>query len=214
MSVGQGPWYLDDTLVWVTGPATVDADAAPTYRVYEMETATPILTGSMALLDSTNTVGLYSEAIALTAANGFEVGKSYAIYTEIVESAATRTQTDVFKLVARPAVEVLDVLNSEHLIDGSVGKAIADALLAINLTASNVIGLSTFDPATQKVTIEDIQGVDFASLMSAVVAAVSGVTSRVGSVLTFKLLDGTTTVLQVTVSGTPGVRSASVLTPL
>ena len=64
----------------VSSGMLVDADAVPTYRVYEAETATPILSGSMALLDSTNTTGFYSEAIAVTVANGFEASKSYNIY--------------------------------------------------------------------------------------------------------------------------------------
>lgn len=64
-----------------TGVLT-DADSAPTYRIYEDETATAILTGTMATLDTANTVGFYSEQIACTAANGFEEGKSYTIYIE------------------------------------------------------------------------------------------------------------------------------------
>lgn len=57
-----------------------DADAAPVYRVYEDETATAIITGTMALLDAANTTGFYSEQIACTAANGFETSKSYNVY--------------------------------------------------------------------------------------------------------------------------------------
>ena len=69
-----------------TGVLT-DADAVPAYRVYENETATAILTGSMALLDTANTTGFYTELIACTAANGFEDGKSYTIYiTAVVDS--------------------------------------------------------------------------------------------------------------------------------
>lgn len=64
-----------------TGVLT-DADSAPTYRLYEDETATPILTGTMATLDTANTTGFYSELVAGTAANGFEVGKSYTVYIE------------------------------------------------------------------------------------------------------------------------------------
>ena len=64
-----------------TGTLT-DADSAPTYRVYEDETSTPILTGTMAKLDDANTTGFYSEQIACTAANGFELNKSYNIYIE------------------------------------------------------------------------------------------------------------------------------------
>jgi len=64
-----------------TGVLT-DADAAPSYRIYEDETATAILTGNMAILDTGNTTGFYTELIACTAANGFEDGKSYTIYIE------------------------------------------------------------------------------------------------------------------------------------
>lgn len=81
-----GSWKIDDLLTFTvnthtasTGAAT-DADAVPDYRVYEDETTTPILTGSMALFDSANTAGYYSEQITLSAANGFEKGKSYNIY--------------------------------------------------------------------------------------------------------------------------------------
>lgn len=71
-----------------TGIAT-DADAAPAYRVYENETESPILTGNMAKLDDANTTGFYSELIACTVANGFEVGKSYNILiTATVDSDA------------------------------------------------------------------------------------------------------------------------------
>lgn len=64
-----------------TGVLT-DADSAPTWRLYEDETATPILNGTMAELDTGNTTGFYTEQIACTAANGFESGKSYTIYIE------------------------------------------------------------------------------------------------------------------------------------
>jgi hypothetical protein len=59
-----------------------DADAVPAYRIYEDETAVPILTGDMAILDGVNTTGFYTELIACTTANGFEVNKSYTIYIE------------------------------------------------------------------------------------------------------------------------------------
>ena len=62
------------------GGGAVDADSPPAYRIYEEETATPILTGTMAKLDDANTLGFYSERIQLTAASGFEYGKFYNIY--------------------------------------------------------------------------------------------------------------------------------------
>ena len=64
-----------------TGVLT-DADAAPTYLIYETETTTAILTGSMAILDTTNTTGFYTESITCSTSNGFETGKSYTIYIE------------------------------------------------------------------------------------------------------------------------------------
>jgi len=59
-----------------------DASSAPTWRLYEDETATPILTGSMAKLDDANTTGFYTEQIDCTAVNGFESRKSYTVYIE------------------------------------------------------------------------------------------------------------------------------------
>lgn len=59
-----------------------DADAVPSYRIYENEVAVPILTGNMAKLDDAGTTGFYTELIACTLANGFEGGKTYTIYIE------------------------------------------------------------------------------------------------------------------------------------
>ncbi len=106
MNIPQGPWYIDDlltftviTTVFSTGVAT-DADAVPAYRVYEDETGTPILTGNMALLDSANTAGLYSEQITLSAANGFEVGKTYSIYVAATVSGVVGASSGGFKVIA------------------------------------------------------------------------------------------------------------------
>ena len=71
----------------------VDADALPTYSVYEDETGTAILTGTMAKLDDTGTTGFYSEQIALTTASGFESGKTYNIKidTDINTTSVSKT---------------------------------------------------------------------------------------------------------------------------
>ena len=81
--------------------AAVDADAVPGYRIYKDETGTPLLTGSMALLDDANTVGFYSEQIAVTAANGFEAGKSYCIRITGVVAAATGVELHQFDVTTR-----------------------------------------------------------------------------------------------------------------
>lgn len=98
---------IDDVLTFAvnthspTTGAESDADEVPTYRVYEGETATPIVTGSMALLDDANTVGLYSEAITLSAANGYEAGKSYTLRIRAV--VATIAQVSVRHFSIWPA---------------------------------------------------------------------------------------------------------------
>ena len=64
-----------------TGVLT-DADAVPTYRIYEDETGAAILNGNMAKLDDASTTGFYTERVECSAANGFEDGKSYTVYIE------------------------------------------------------------------------------------------------------------------------------------
>jgi hypothetical protein len=63
-----------------------DADAPPTYRIYEDESGqvypAGAALGNMAKLDDANTTGFYTELVACTTANGFEDGKSYTIYIE------------------------------------------------------------------------------------------------------------------------------------
>lgn len=101
-----GSWAIDDYLTFPanthdasTGAAT-DADSAPSYRVYEDETGTAILTGTMALLDDANTTGFYSERIQLTAGNGFEVGKTYTIYVAATVDSITGTMSHSFQIEA------------------------------------------------------------------------------------------------------------------
>lgn len=76
-----------------------DADSAPSYRIYEDEAGTPILTGNMAKLDDANTTGFYTELIACTAGNGFEDGKTYTIYIEATVGGATGGICYAFKAV-------------------------------------------------------------------------------------------------------------------
>ena len=72
-----------------TGNLT-DADALPIYRVYEDENPIPILPpGTMSLFDAVNTTGFYSEQIACTKGNGFEVNKTYSIYIQATVDADT-----------------------------------------------------------------------------------------------------------------------------
>jgi hypothetical protein len=86
-----------------TGVLT-DAESAPTYRIYEDETATAILTGSMAVLDTGNTTGFYTELIAATTANGFEASKTYTIYIEATVDGDTGGIAFSFKIEASHSI--------------------------------------------------------------------------------------------------------------
>ncbi len=80
-----GSWKIGDYLTFTVATrlastgALTDADAVPSYRIYEDEVGY-IFGGDMSLLDNVNTVGLYSERVQLTANNGFEKGRSYNMY--------------------------------------------------------------------------------------------------------------------------------------
>ena len=102
-----GTYKLDsDSVVFyaqTSTPATgaeTDADAVPSYRIYEEDTDAAILTGNMALLDDANTVGWYAKKIAITTAAGFEAGKSYAIRKRALMAAVPGAEFDTFRVDA------------------------------------------------------------------------------------------------------------------
>ncbi len=128
-----GSWKIDDYLTFVcnthrfdTGVAT-DADSAPTYRIYEDETATPILTGSLALLDSANTAGFYSERVQLTAANGLERGKTYTIYISATVNSVESTISHSFQIEALVDAIWDEILTgATHNIANSAGRRVRE----------------------------------------------------------------------------------------
>jgi hypothetical protein len=102
-----GSWAINDVLTFSvnthsfsTGVAT-NADTAPTYRVYEDNAATPILTGTMTAFDSANAVGQYVAQITLSAASGFEVGKTYTIRIAATVSGVTGACVRTFQVGAK-----------------------------------------------------------------------------------------------------------------
>ena len=105
-----GIWEIDDLLTFrvnthnASTGAVADASSVPSYRVYEDETTTPILTGTMSLQDSANTDGYYSEQITLSAANGFEVGKCYGIRVQATVAGVTGATEHTFQIGTSPVV--------------------------------------------------------------------------------------------------------------
>src|SRR3990170_8703456 len=97
-------WKIDDVYTFtlsVNGSSgAVDADSVPSYRVYEDETGTAILTGSMAKLDDAGTTGFYSEQLTLSAANGLEKGKSYNVIMCAAVSSISHCATEAFQIEA------------------------------------------------------------------------------------------------------------------
>jgi len=81
----------------------VDCDSLPTYRIYEDETGTPILTGTMSKLDDDNTTGFYSETIEVTSANGFELFESYTIRYSATINGVAVSHVDSFNVVTSSA---------------------------------------------------------------------------------------------------------------
>lgn len=109
--------------------AVTDADSVPTYRVYEDETTTPLLTGSMAKLDDANTTGFYSEQITLSAANGFENGKSYNIYITATVATIAAAAVYTFQVeAAKPtATQIADNVLRRQM-DNTEASSDGDAL--------------------------------------------------------------------------------------
>jgi len=177
-----GRWEIDDVLTFVVNLHTVatgavtDGDSAPTYRIYENETATPILTGTMALLDDANTVGFYSEQITLSAANGFEVGKSYNIRIEGIVAAVTGAATYTFQVEAAPATAA-----ALAVVDGIVDDILVDTgtTLPALITSTN-IGSGAI---SHTINIE-VGGVDIAGADVWITSDVGGSTIVAGTLST------------------------------
>lgn len=149
-----GSWKIDDALTFSaqtsssTGAAT-DADSAPTYRVYEDETGTAIITGTMATLDSSNTDGFYSEQITLSAANGLEKGKSYTIRIAATVGGVTGATTHNFQIEAEVDANTVSPTVSADAVSISGDTTAADnAELAFDGTgyqdADNINGPRTW----------------------------------------------------------------------
>jgi len=108
-----GSWKIDDYLTIPcnthtpsTGAAT-DADAVPTYRVYEDDTGTAIESGSTAKLDDANTTGFYAIKIQLDAVTGYEKGKTYTIYISATVGGVIGTMSHTFQIEAEVDANVV-----------------------------------------------------------------------------------------------------------
>ena len=124
-----------------TGELT-DADFVPIYRLYEDETAVPILNGNMAKLDDANTTGFYTELIDCSLINGLEHGKSYTIYIQATVDGDTGGIAFSFRALTAPNnlsaadvnTEVVDGLNGDVYAEPPQGAPLATATLAAKIS--------------------------------------------------------------------------------
>lgn len=154
----QSEVYIGNDLVFSicthdpdTGELT-DADGAPAYRVYEEETAVPILTGTMAILDNANTTGFYTELIACTAANGFEVGNSYTIYIEATVDSDTGGIAYGFTVVAQGVTLGPGAITFIYTLTSTVDASPidnADVWVTSDVSGANIIASGLTDMAGQ-----------------------------------------------------------------
>ena len=171
---GIGTYPIDELLTfWAnthrfdTGAAT-DADSVPAYRVYEEITDTPLLTGSMALRDSANTAGFYSGQITLSAANGFENGKSYSIYISATVNSVTGTMHHTFQVGPSPAdvthwagtAVATPTVNGVPEVDVTALNGSAPAAVRLASSATTIVpgtvDTAAFTPTTTAFEADDI----------------------------------------------------------
>lgn len=204
MGVPAGPWHIDDLLTFTvvthkvdTGVLT-DADSVPTYRVYEDETGTAILTGSMAKLDDTNTTGFYSEQLTLSAANGFENAKSYSIYISATVNSIVGGQTFNFKVdvpdvnvvamasgVITATVIAADAIGASELAADAVAEIQSGLMLAASYTAPlssagtrSALGLASANLDTQLAAIAGYIDTEVAAILAAVDTEVAAIKTQ------------------------------------
>jgi hypothetical protein len=91
-------------------------DSAPTYRIYEQETGTAIANGSMDLIDVANNVSAYSEQITLSAANGYELGKDYAIVIKAVFGSITQQIIHHLSMTRISAVQMAALITAGNAL--------------------------------------------------------------------------------------------------
>ncbi len=141
-----GSWKIDDYVTFAcnthdpdTGVAT-DADSVPAYRIYEDETGTAILTGTMAKLDDANTTGFYSERIQLTAASGFEKGKCYTVYISATVDSDTGTMHHTLQIEAEVDANTVGDKTGYGLADSAItaAKIATDAITAAKIATDAI----------------------------------------------------------------------------
>lgn len=187
VEIGSNLVFSVTTHTFSTGALT-DADADPPYRVYEDETGTAILTGTMSKLDDANTTGFYSESIACTSANGFENGKTYTIYVTAVVSSLTGGISFGFKAYDRRKVDV-DTIKTQAVTCAAGVTVLASVGTASTSTAQTgdsyaIVNSGTYGNSAIKTQLADIHDTDLAGVITKIGTITNtGGTASIGAIL-------------------------------
>ncbi|MCA9414211.1 MAG: hypothetical protein KC944_23570, partial [Candidatus Omnitrophica bacterium] len=157
-----GTWEIDDSMTFsatvhdTTGIAQA-ADTNVYWRVYEDETGTALLNGTMTRIDSSNFPGLYTEQISLTAANGFEKGKSYTVGMKAGVDSVTGEYSHNFQIhaLADYRATVTDYL-TETAADALVARATGDVITEVDANETKIDTLTT-NVGTVDTVVDGIQ---------------------------------------------------------
>lgn len=126
-----------------TGAAT-DADALPTYRVYEENNDTVIASGDCAKRDDANTTGYYYCRAQITVAGGYEVGKTYEVRAAAtVNGVAGATVIGRFTVLPDNAWDALHG-GTDNLDTNAVEFGGQEVTAAAPVTVPASIGTSTY----------------------------------------------------------------------
>lgn len=128
-----------------TGNAT-DADALPTYRVYEENSDTAVATGNCAKRDDANTTGYYIARAQCTAAAGFEVAKTYyVVVTATVNSVVGSSMIGTFKMMYATAYSAL-IAGSGQISTTANGGSVSSVgyVTSVSSIAAGAINNATF----------------------------------------------------------------------
>lgn len=185
-----GSWKMDDFLAFGfdshngTGDfGEKDVDGTPTYRIYKGIIDAPIVTGTLARQDDSNTVGFCSAEVQLTAAEGFEKGKQYRIRIHGIVSGVPANKTLYFQIEAEVSVSsfvtsaltaLFASLTSGMTTAGSVGKLLVDNLNAA--ISSRLASGSYTAPPTAAANAAAVLAAAAATPVKANVKAVNDVT--------------------------------------
>jgi len=158
-------YLLDEYLEFSFGtqtPATgaaVDADALPTYRVYEEDNDTVVATGNCAKRDDAGTLGYYFARAQITTVAGYEVGKDYYVEGVAIVGGVTSPPVPIGMFRVVPA----DVARDDQWTD-------ARAALQDNLDAAVSTRAVPGDAMALIAAVDDLSVEDYSKFMADVAA--------------------------------------------